>query len=110
MSDEIRDDESSLFEVPTSEPAEGVPGTEVADGDMNEIPKGPNHTRRNRVVVGCVAAVLVAGLGIGLALSHGAPAQEAPVAATTAAATPTSRRYFPTSHSTARTSRSRATS
>ena len=87
MSDEIRDDESSLFEVPTSEPAEGVPGTEVADGDMNEIPKGPNHTRRNRVVVGCVAAVLVAGLGIGLALSHGAPAQEAPVAATTAAAT-----------------------
>lgn len=87
MSDEIRDDESSLFEVPTSEPAEGVPGTEVADGEMNETPKGPDHTRRNRVVVGCVAAVLVAGLGIGLALSHGTPSQEAPVAATTSAAT-----------------------
>lgn len=43
--------------------------------------------RRNRVVAGCVAAVLVAGLGVGLALSHGAPSQEAPVAATTAAAT-----------------------
>ena len=43
--------------------------------------------RRNRVVAGCVVAMMVAGLGAGLALSHGAPAQEAPVAATTAAAT-----------------------
>ena len=46
-----------------------------------------NANRRNRVVAGCVVAVLVAGLGAGLALTHGAPAQEAPAAATTQAAT-----------------------
>lgn len=43
--------------------------------------------RRNRVIAGCVAAVLVAGLGAGAALPLVAPSQAAPVAATTAAAT-----------------------
>ena len=51
------------------------------------VPPRHDVERRNRVLAGCVAAVLIAGLGVGLALSHGAPAQEAPVAATTAAAT-----------------------
>ncbi len=46
-----------------------------------------NKSGRNHVIAGCVAAVLAAGLGAGLALSHGAPAQEAPAAASTQAAT-----------------------
>lgn len=55
--------------------------------DSESVPPRRDVERRNRVIAGCVAAVLVAGLGVGLALSHGAPSQEAPVAATTAATT-----------------------
>lgn len=55
--------------------------------DSESVPPRRDVERRNRVLAGCVAAVLVAGLGVGLALPLVAPSQEAPVAATTAAAT-----------------------
>ena len=74
-------DEDAIFETPVADATGEIPAPDAGGGS-----DGPNRPRLNRVVAGCVTAVLVAGLGIGIAISRGAPAQEAPVAATTAAA------------------------